>query len=59
MIWGKHFHLIPKITILFTILVEIEKLNIKANVNPCKSKNGFNRNGFCPAYGKRHTHSYG
>ena len=36
---GKNLHLISKITFLFTIIfVEIEKRNIKANVNPCKSK---------------------
>ena len=35
---GKNLHLIPKITFLFTILAEIEKQNIKANVNPCHSK---------------------
>ena len=38
---GKNLHLIPKITFLFTILVEIEKWNIKANVNPCHSKKLF------------------
>ena len=35
---GKNWHWIPKITFLFTILVEIEKRIIKADVNPCHSK---------------------
>ena len=34
--WGKNLHLIPKF--LFTILVEIEKWNIKADVYPCHCK---------------------
>ena len=38
MIWGKIYTLFLKLPFLLTILVEIEKLNIKANVYPCHSK---------------------
>ena len=38
---GKNLHLIPKLLFLFTILVEIEKWNVKENVNPCHSKKLF------------------
>ena len=34
----KNLHLIHKISFLFTILVDIEKWNITANVDPCHSK---------------------
>ena len=40
-------------------MVEIEKWNIKADVNPCQSKNYFNCNGFSPTYGKHYAYSYG
>ena len=56
---GKDLHLIPKNIFLFTILVEIEKRNIKANVNLCHSKNCLNSNGFCHTYDKRHAILYG
>ena len=35
---GENPTLLPRIIFLFTILVDIEKRNIKAGVNPCHSK---------------------
>ena len=35
MLWGKTYTLFLELSFSFTKLVEIEKLNVKANGNPC------------------------
>ena len=41
------------------MLVEIEKWTLKQTLILAVAKNYFNRNGFCPTYGKPHAYSYG
>ena len=59
MIWGKNCTKFLKLPFLFTILVEIKNETLKQTLILAIAKNYFNRNGFCPAYSKRHAYSYG